>query len=66
MGYCSQHGRKEKTSFGIIDSQSIKNTDTAKLKGYDASKKVSGIKRHILVDTQLPHAVSITTANVTK
>jgi transposase len=35
-------------------------------KGYDAGKKVSGIKRHILVDTQgLPHAISITTANVT-
>jgi hypothetical protein len=28
----------------------VKNTDTAKEKGYDASKKVSGIKRHIAVD----------------
>lgn len=35
-------------------------------KGYDAGKKVSGIKRHIVVDTQgLPHAIAITTANVT-
>ena len=34
-------------------------------KGYDAGKKVSGIKRHIAVDTQgLPHAITITTADV--
>ena len=44
----------------------MKNTDTAALKGYDAGKKVSGIKRHIAVDTQgLPHAVAVTTAKVT-
>jgi IS5 family transposase len=44
----------------------VKNTDAAKEKGYDAGKKVSGIKRHIAVDTQgLPHAIAITTANVT-
>ena len=50
----------------MIDAQSVKNTDTAGLKGYDAGKKVSGIKRHIAVDTQgLPHAVAVTTAEVT-
>lgn len=50
----------------IVDAQSVKNTDTAHLKGYDAGKKVSGIKRHIAVDTNgLPHAVSITAANIT-
>ena len=44
----------------------MKNADTAGLKGYDAGKKVSGIKRHIAVDTQgLPHAVAVTTAEVT-
>ena len=44
----------------------MKNTDSAGNKGYDAGKKVSGIKRHIAVDTQgLPHAIHITTANVT-
>ena len=49
-----------------MDAQSVKNTDTAEQKGYDAGKKVSGIKRHIAVDTQgLPHAVAVTTANVT-
>lgn len=62
----TKHGRKEQTSFCIIDAQSVKNTDTAEEKGYDAGKKVSGIKRHIAVDTQgLPHAIGITTANVT-
>ena len=40
----------------------MKNADTAGQKGYDAGKKVSGIKRHIAVDTQgFPHA----TADVT-
>jgi len=44
----------------------VKNTDTAGSKGYDAGKKVSGIKRHIAVDTQgLPHAIAVTTAEVT-
>ena len=42
----------------IVDSQSVKNTDTAP--AYDAGKKVSGIKRHIAVDTQgLPHAIQL-------
>lgn len=60
------HGRKEQTSFCIIDAQSVKNTDTAEEKGYDAGKKISGIKRHVAVDTQgLPHALCVTTANVT-
>jgi transposase len=58
--------RKDKTTLGIIDAQSVQNADTAGEKGYDAGKKVSGIKRHIVVDTQgLPHAVIVTTANIT-
>lgn len=59
-------GRKSKTSFCIVDAQSVKNTDTAQEKGYDAGKKVSGIKRHLLVDTHgLPYAIAVTTANIT-
>jgi transposase len=51
---------------GIVDAQSVKNTDTAEEKGYDAGKKISGIKRHIVVDTNgLPHGIEVTTANVT-
>ena len=60
------NGRKEQTSFCIVDSQSVKNTDSADSKGYDAGQKVSGIKRHIAVDTLgLPHAIHVTTADVT-
>lgn len=54
------------TTLLIVDAQSVKNTDTAALKGYDAGKKVLGTKRHIAVDTQgFPHAVALTTAEVT-
>jgi len=62
----TKQGRKSSTSFLIVDAQSVKNTDSAGEKGYDAGKKVSGIKRHIAVDTQgLPHAIAVTTAEVT-
>lgn len=61
-----KNGRNCNTSFCIVDAQSVKNADTAEEKGYDAGKKVSGIKRHIGVDTQgLPHAFAVTTADVT-
>jgi transposase len=44
----------------------VKNSDTAEQKGYDAGKKVSGIKRHIAVDTNgLPHGIVVTTADIT-
>ena len=59
-------GRNEKTSMIILDAQSVKNTESAQEKGYDAGKKVSGIKRHVAVDTNgLPHGIAVTTANVT-
>lgn len=59
------NGRSERTSMIIVDAQSVKNTDTAREKGYDAGKKISGIKRHIAVDTNgLPHAIEVTTANI--
>lgn len=58
--------RLEKTTFVIVDAQSIKNTDSSEESGYDAGKKVKGIKRHIAVDILgLPHAIGVTTANVT-
>ncbi|MDP2095574.1 MAG: IS5 family transposase, partial [Hydrogenophaga sp.] len=61
-----KQGRNAEPTLLIVDAQSVKNTDTAGYKGYDAGKKVSGIKRHIAVDTQgLPHAVAVTTADVT-
>ena len=60
------NGRTEQTGSCIADSQSVKNTGIAENKGYDPGKKVSGIKRHIAVDSQgLPHAIHVTTAGVT-
>ncbi len=57
-------GRNATQSMLIVDSQSVKNG--AEKKGDDAGKKVPGIKRHLAVDTQgFPHAIEITTANVT-
>ena len=38
----------EKTTFVIVDAQSVKNTDTAEQKGYDAGKKVSGLNHYAL------------------
>ncbi|SFU34647.1 transposase, IS4 family [Nitrosomonas eutropha] len=59
-------GRNACSTFLIVDAQSVKNMDTAGQKGYDAGKKVSGIKRHIAVDTQgLLHTIAVTTAEVT-
>ena len=59
-------GRNGKTTFRIVDAQSVKNTDTAEHKGFDGGKLVSGLKRHLGVDTNgLPHVIHVTTANVT-
>lgn len=59
--------RSAKTSFLIIDAQSVRNIDPAEHKGYDGGKKLASIKRHIGVDINgLPMAVHITTANVSE
>ena len=41
-------GRNEQASAGIIDSQSVKAR--TQQRGFDAGKKVKGIKRHLWVD----------------
>jgi putative transposase len=59
------HGKKPTPSAMILDSQSVKAADQAGERGYDAGKKIKGIKRHVMVDTMgLIWFVSITTAAV--
>lgn len=59
-------GRKEEPTAAIIDAQSVKNTlVSSQNKGFDAGKKIKGIKRHIIVDTLgLILAVVIQSASV--
>ena len=47
-----KHGKKAQPTVGIIDAQSVKSTlVSSEDKGFDAGKKIKGIKRHIIVDT---------------
>jgi transposase len=45
-------GREASPTAGVIDSQSVKTTETGGICGYDAGKKLKGRKRHIITDTQ--------------
>jgi transposase len=58
-------GRDPAPSAGVLDAQSIKSSEGGHARGFDAGKKTTGRKRHIVVDTLgLLLVVMVTAASV--
>lgn len=58
-------GREPEPSKAAIDTQTVKGSEAGGPRGYDGGKKISGRKRHLIVDTLgLLLAVLVTAANV--
>ena len=65
-GHGTPRNWKQKTpTAATIDSQSVRTASQSGVRGYDAGKKITGRKRHVLVDT-LGNilALKVTTADV--
>lgn len=51
MAAREQANKQPSPTAGVIDSQSVKTTESGGIRGFDAGKKINGRKRHIVVDT---------------
>src|SRR5918995_5067503 len=58
MAARAAEGREASPTAGVIDSQSVKTTESGGIRGFDAGKKINGRKRHIVTDT-LGHLVGL-------
>jgi len=58
-------GKEPTPSMLLVDSQSVKSTESAGMRAYDGGKHIKGIKRHLAVDSMgMIHGLYVTPANV--